>query len=145
MLILVSLIAMILLTILSMLSGNSLVGSFGSYSGDYTTIVNGTEATLELSGTEAFYIDPVLGAIIMFVGLAVLVGVAGINFLGSGLSDTSVRVITWVTFYGAIWGIFSVLAMNLIIAIELYGSLIYIALTFMYVIGVVQKIIGGNN
>lgn len=144
MLITISLIAIMLLTILSIISGNSLVGTSAGFEGTYVTVINGSQATLELESSEAFYIDPVLGAIIMFVALAILVGVAGFSFLGSGLSDTSVRIITWVTFYGAIWSIFSVLSMNLILQIELYGTWIYIGLTFCYVIGVAQKLRGDS-
>lgn len=145
MLITISLLAMIFITILSIISGNSFIGTTSGFEGSYTAIINGSEATLELESSELFYIDPVLGFIIMFVALGVLAGIAGFSFLGSGLSDSSVRIITWITFYGAIWGIFSVLAMNLIIAIELYGSLIYLGLTGCYVIGVVQKLVGSGN
>jgi len=145
MLITISLIAMIIITLLSIISGNSFIGNTGGFDTSATVIINGSTSTLDLEGSELFYIDPVLGFIIMFVAIGVLVGLLGFNVVGSGLSDTAIRVILWVTVHGAIWGLFSVLSMSLIVAIELYGSLIYIGLTGMYVFGVIQKLVGGND
>ena len=145
MLITISLIAMIIISLLSIISGNSFIGNTGGFDTSATAIINGSETTLDLEGSELFYIDPVLGFIIMFVAIGVLAGLIGFSFLGSGLSESSVRIILWVTVYGAIWGLFSVLSMSLIVAIELYGSLIYIGLTGMYVFGVIQKLVGGND
>lgn len=145
MLITISLVVLIIITLLSILSGNSFIGTPSSINSTYQTIINGTTTTLDVETNAVFYIDPVAGAIVIFVALGILVGFLGFNALGSGLNETATRIILWVTVYGALWGFFSVLSMNLIIEIELYGSLIYIGLTVMYAIGVIQKLIGGHN
>lgn len=87
-------------------------------------------------------IDSITGAlaiIVALVGLAVLVGV---QVFGSGISEQSVKTIIVITGYATLWGFFSFLSLNLIISIEVFGWIIYLILTIIYVIGVMGKISG---
>ena len=78
-----------------------------------------------------------LAIIIVLVAIAILVG---FNVLGSGISDEAAKIVILIIGYGSVWGFFSILAINLIIAIEIFGWSIYIFLTIMYAIGVLSKI-----
>lgn len=87
-------------------------------------------------------IDPLTGAISIIVVIATATALLGIQFLGSGLSDNSVRVLITVAIYASIWTILSLLAIPLIKGIEFFGTLIYVGLTIGYIIGVMEKISG---
>lgn len=85
-------------------------------------------------------IDEITGAIAIIIALVSIAVVVGIQILGSGISEQSVRTIIIVVGYATIWGIFSVLSLNLITSIEIFGTIIYLVLTIMYVIGVMNKL-----
>jgi len=87
-----------------------------------------------------FGINEITGAIAIIIIIIYLAVLLGIQIFGSGISEHSVRVVITLTSYLAIWGVFSVLSYNLIISIEIFGTLIYIFLTIMFVIGVINKI-----
>ena len=74
---------MFILTVFSWILGSSLTGVvLDSDVGGYL-IINGTKylyQSEEVAGT--FYIDPVVGAITMFVVIIALVAILGINILG---------------------------------------------------------------
>lgn len=133
------------LTILSLVLGSSLAGSIigGNYDSDL--IVNGTTTTIEFSGDEGiFAIDPTVATIAVFIVIIAIVAVLGIQVLGSGLSGESIKVIMACILYGALWGLLSVLAMPLILAIEIFGTIIYMILLIGYTVGVIQAITGGE-
>jgi len=90
-------------------------------------------------------IDPVVGLIVIFVVIVAIAAVLGIQILASGLSPESVRFIMNAILYFVIWTLLSTMCFNLIISIAIFGTLIYITLTIAYVIGVIQKIGGGND
>ena len=108
-------------------------------------LVNGTTSTFSTAGSSSFYIDPVLGAIVIIIGLIVLASVFSIRILGSGLSGTMSRFLIVAIAYTGLWGMMSVLASPLINAIGIYGSMVYIALTFAFITGIIQKYTGGDN
>ena len=133
------------LTIFSVVLGSNLSGSIleNVYDGDL--IVNGTTTTLEFSGDDMlFAIDPTVATIAVFAIIIAIVALLGIQFLGSGLSAESIRVIMACIMYGSVWGLLSLLAMPLILAIEVFGTIIYMALLIGYIVGVVQNIVGGE-
>lgn len=84
------------------------------------------------------------GIISFIIVIVVLASVVGINVVGSGLSDSSVRTITIGTAWGGMWLVFTVLSLPLMLSIEVFGVFIYVILTVLYVIGVYQKIGGGD-
>jgi len=90
-------------------------------------------------------IDPVQGLIVIFVVIIVIAAILGIQILASGLSPESIKFIMNAILYFGIWTLLSIPCFNLIISIEIFGTLIYISLTIAYVIGVIQKLSGGNN
>lgn len=131
------------LTFFSLLTGNSLIGSNTTAMGDSLITVDGVATTISYDpATEVFYIDPVLGFISLFVVFGSVAGIAGIQFLGSGLSDSAVRTVTWTIIYGSVWGLMSVLAIPLITGIALLGSIVYYIITFFYVFAVAKKLSG---
>jgi len=90
-----------------------------------------------------FEIDPILGAIGILTIIAIIGGILGIQIVGSGLSDWSVRLGIITLAYGGLWVLLTILSMPLIKSIEVFGSIIYISLTLGYVIGIIQKISEG--
>jgi len=128
---------MLILTLLSIVSG----GSFSSVNVDQTYIVNVNGTTSEYFISEAgFSIDAYSGAITWLVIIAAIGVAAGIGILGSGLSETSVNLLYKSIFYGVVWGILSIFPAGLIFQIELFGPIIYITLTIVYVIVVIMVI-----
>lgn len=82
--------------------------------------------------------DMTVGIIAIIIGATAL-GLIGINFIGSGLSDFSIKII-WngIVFYG-LWLVFSTLGFNFFSIIPFFGSLIWLGLTLVYSIGVFFK------
>ena len=91
----------------------------------------------------SFGINSISGAIAIISTLVVLAILAGVRILASGLSETSIRTIIIIVGYIGLWTVFSVLAINLIFAIELFGTLIYVGLTVLYAVGVLDKLSNG--
>jgi hypothetical protein len=142
----VSLAIMLILTLLSVVLGNDFIGSVIDTDIDGGSIVNGSSSTFSLTpSSSTFAIDSIQGAIAIILVIVVLATVIGIRIVASGLSDSSIKIITMGTTYFGLWALLSVLASSFIFAIETFGSLIYIVLTIVYVIGVVQKGISGGG
>ena len=134
------------LTIFSLVLGESLSGSMIKGTYESSTIVNGTVTTIEFGDTDLlFIIDPTVLGIAAFVIIAGIAALLGITFLGSGLSPESIKTIMACTLYGVIWILLSIFAMPLIISIEVFGVVIYTVLLIMYIVGVIQNITGGNT
>jgi len=134
-LLIISLGTIIILAVISTLTGKgSFVGGGNSY------LSEGTQTTWNLYSSEGIYIDQFEGAIIILIVVVMIICVIGLRIWNSGLSDTSIRTYTIIIFYASLWGIFSALAYDLIVAIETFGSFIYIFLTIIFVIGVFQKV-----
>lgn len=145
MLIAITLGIMLLLTLISIILGGSYIGSSFTATVDESLIVNGSTTTLEVVTSDySFAITELQGGLLILVVLITVAGLIGIRILGSGLSDASVRTITYVVFYGGLWTLLSLMSYSLIRSIEVFGTLIYIAMTLMYVIGVAQLLLGGS-
>ena len=135
----------ILLAFLSVIFGNSFIGSGSQLVYDNTLIINGTTSTLGSDPSDSWFnIDAITGLLVVITIITTVALVFGIQVVGSGLGDSTVRTITIITAFTGIYTVFSILAFNLITSIEVFGSLIYIGLTVMYVYGVAQKIAGGE-
>ncbi len=135
---------LLLITIFSVITGNV----FTSYSDvigvDGTVLVNGTATDFIVSDqTIIFQVDGLIGAMVMIVVLATLIAVIGLRVLASGLSETSVKTLRTSIAYGGLWGVLSVLSYGLIVSIQTFGSIIYVVLTLLFVIGVFIKL--GDN
>lgn len=144
MIIILTLVVLILLTFISVIFGNEFIGIPLEQELDFQVIVNGSVSTVKIEGeTMLFNIDPILGTIAIIIAIGVFSGLIGVRILGSGISETSVRIISIGVVHTGLWLMLSILAMPLIISIEVFGTIIYIALTLGYTIGVVQKISEG--
>lgn len=145
MLISLTLLVMVMLTILSVILGSSYAGASVEGVVDNNLILNGSTSTLEFPTADyVFQLDAVQGALVWLIVLTLIGGALGIRVLGSGLSEQSVKIISYCIAYGAVWAILSILAFNLIVTIATFGSMIYIFLTVGYTIGVIRKLSGGN-
>jgi len=140
MLIEISLTILIVISLFSVITGSSLkeIGIQSlTGSGDF----NETTSTFDISNINTtFYIDEFSGALVIIISIMIISTLIGLQIMGSGLSEQSVRIITIGISYFGIWTIFSVLSYQLIISIEIIGTLIYITLTIIFTIGIIQKI-----
>jgi len=104
-------------------------------------IYRNTVASNQLDETTAEWdITSSLGLIGVVVGVMALATFAGVSVLGSGISETSVSAIVKGTAYLLIWGVFSALAIALIMQIALFGPILYFILTLIYTLGIVNSI-----
>lgn len=140
-----TLVILVVLSIFSVILGNSFIGTNIETVIGNDLIINGTTTTVDLNAVATFSIDPFIGLTTVIVVLIVLAIAVGIQIIGSGLSPTSVRVIIIGTAYIGLWVLFSIIAEPLISSIEIFGALIYITLTMGYVYGVVQQFSGGGD
>jgi len=145
MLIGISLGILIVLTIFNIVVGSSFDEIiFGTY--DMDAVINGSDTSYTLDNLNIiFNINSLTGAIAIIIIVGLLCTILGIRILGSGISETSVRFLTTCVFYTGIWSLFSVLSYELIINIKVFGLLLYITLTIIFVLGVVQKLTSNNN
>lgn len=145
MLISITLLVLVVITLFSIIVGSSFTGNVIENVIDNELIVNGTGSSIGLDSSTLFNIDPVIGFTATIIVIVVLASVLGIQVVGSGLSPTTVRVMVIGISYTGVWIVFSLLAEPLISSIEIFGGLLYVSLTIGYVVGVVQKIAGGND
>ena len=145
----ITLAIMLMLVVFSIVLGNNPLGDLINVAIDNESIVDGVPVTYVVTGEDVlFFIDTValtnagIAIIVAIIGVALI---TGIQVLGSGLSASSVRIIIMLTGYVGLWFAISILAFNLIIEIEIFGSIIYVILTTGYAIGAVQKISGGGD
>ena len=137
---------LMIITILSIISGNSFIGIIVENVVDNELIVNGSTTSLEIPIEDiAFGLDPITGGLALITTLAVLGAIITIQVLGSGMSDNGSKIIMVSVFYGGIWVILSLVSYPMIVSIEIFGVLLYLILTILYAIGVVGKYFGGGS
>lgn len=88
----------------------------------------------------SFGFDPVLGLIGIVIGIVAVASITGIQVLGSGLQEQSVKTITVSILYGSLWAIFSIFSSPFFLSIAIFGALFWCGLTILYVLGIWQKI-----
>ncbi len=149
MLIGMSLMVMIVISLLSLVIGNNFVSGLTSIGVDNEALVDGVSNTFEVLEQDILFgIDTsvlIVSAIALLTAVILVAVGTGVSFLASGLNPQSSRIIVIITAYIGIWTALSVLAFNLIIEIEIFGSVIYISLTLVYIIGVAKNMSGGND
>jgi len=148
MLIGLSLMIIIILGFLSLMFGNDYLSSTENVGIDNTSLVNGSITTYFVeTETVLFEIDTsvfIVAGIILLTTLLIIAGISGIQVVGSGLNSSSVRIIIMTTTYIGIWFSLTAITINLISSIQVFGSMIYIGITLMYVVGVIQKLSGSE-
>lgn len=139
-LILVSIAVLMVFMLFHVFVGNSiLAGAPTSITLETEQSLNGSVSEVALQGgVFDFYIDPTLGAIVLFTTVIAILVIAGITVVGTGLSTSN--AIAWTGVYLGLWALISVVGSGFIRSIDVFGWLIYLMITFMYVIGVVQNL-----
>ena len=149
MMLILSLGILVVLSMFSLILGNDFIAGIANIAIDNEALVDGVSSTFEVIGQDViFSIDTtslIISGISLITTVIVVAGILGVSVLGSGLNPQSSRIIVLITAYVGIWLTLSILAFNLIVSIEIFGSVIYITLTLAYAVGVVQKISGGND
>ena len=121
-----------------------------AYSGSISDIASGGNQTLTGEEQEItqemedaiFDINMVSGMVSLIIGLVAVGVLAGVQVLGSGLSEYSVKLIhKSVTYYG-LWGVFSALSFTLFSGIPTFGLFIWLGLTLVYSLGFFQTLDG---
>lgn len=146
MLIGITLTILVVITLFSIISGNSFIAVLTQNIIDNSVIVNGSTTSLEIQLSDAtFGLDPITGGIALITALAFIGGAITVQVVGTGLSDNGSRIIMISLFYGGLWFLLSIIASPLIISIQEFGLLIYVSLTLLYAIGVVSKYFGAGG
>jgi len=102
--------------------------------------LDGTESELEIEGGSLNIDFTMSVGLIVIIISAIALGLIGINVLGSGLSDNSVKIIWNGIIYYGLWGIFSALGFNVFTLIPVgFGLLIWFILTMVYSLGVFHQ------
>lgn len=92
----------------------------------------------------SFNIDDAKYGMSFLIAIITATTLMGLQILGSGLNDTVVRNATLIIMYVAIWTVLSVLSWELLMSNVVVGSIIFLILTMLYMIGVSSKLAGGD-
>lgn len=111
------------------------------FNGSLTTYIVEQETALFEIDTSVF----IVAGIALLITLGFVAGITGIQILSSGLSPASVKIIIMVASYTGLWYALSAICINLIASIQIFGSIIYIGITLMYIVGIFQNLSGGND
>jgi len=144
-LMLIPLTIMIFLMVISLTySTTTMIGNYSSESGGEIVIDNETGSVdIPEAGEHEFNLGGAQGALVLLI-IAIAVGTAsGIRILGSGLSDYSQALLFKSIALMGLWAILTVFTFDLIFTNEIIGSIIWILLTIMFVLGFVSS--SGNN
>lgn len=134
---------LVILSFIVLTFGNSFSFYSDTNTIDSVITVNGTIQEFSSIYSLNFGISIQEGILSIIIGLSVVVGLIGIQLVGSGLSDESVRILTIIIVFVGLWMFLSSFTYELFTMIE-YFWLIYWFFTFLYVFGVIEKIAGGN-
>jgi len=88
----------------------------------------------------SYVLDNFWLAIGIIIAIAIVVIALGITLFSSGLKEISIKMSASIILYISVWIFVSVYSFYYIINIEIFGILIYIVLTFMYTLGVINQI-----
>lgn len=116
--------------------------TFDQFANTTGTVGEDTQTVAGYDLTAGFDVEN--GVLALIIGLIALGAVAGIQVVGSGLSDFSVSVIYKSIAFYAIWGLLSAFGLDALTAIPIFGWLLYFILTIVYSAGIIQQI-GGVN
>lgn len=149
MLVEISLMILIVITLFSVILGRDFISGIANISIDNEALIDDIPSTFVVVGQDVlFTIDTstlVIAGISLIVAIIIVATITGITVLGSGLNPQSAKIIIILSGYIGIWSVLTALSFNLIIEIEIFGSIIYVGLTITYVVGVIQKISGSSE
>lgn len=146
-LIMIPLSILLILSAITFVSGGYLSSGTVDVQDGGTINVNGSAGTVNVpnAGEQSFYIWGLEGAIVILVAAMALAIVSGITVFGSGLGEGAQRMIFLTTALFGLWICLSVINTQLILSIGVAGSLLWLLLTIMYVLGFVQTFMGGDS
>lgn len=84
-----------------------------------------------------FYVLIVAVSSIMVIGI-----IAGTNVMGSGLNDSSTKMVMKVLAFITLWIVLSLFTITFLSPLEDFGNLLWLLLTICYAIGFLEKIVG---
>lgn len=126
----------------------NLTSDYSSDSINGTFTEGGEEKSLAIEGNEyEFEINETQGILTIIIAVSIIGSIIGIRVLGSGLSETTIKILYNTIFFYGIWGLFSVYALEWFLLIPVVGWLFYGALTGILSFGIIQQIngTGGND
>lgn len=138
------------LTILGMLTIFQMIGGaialYNASAGVTASgIVNSTVTDFTVNNnTYIFSFDLTTGMIAILITISLL-AVIGLSIFGSGLNDTSSHLLITITAYVGVWGLMTFLTFNLFLEIPIFGIFIYLTLTVLYSVGVIQSVTGSSS
>lgn len=109
---------------------------------DYCIIGTSTSGLWTL-GSVTLPITTGQGIMLGFVSIVTAIGLIGIRVFGTGL-EYGLEIIKGVV-YLALWGILSIIAQPMLSAIFFIGTIFYLGLTVMYLLGFVTSLGGGSG
>jgi len=84
--------------------------------------------------------------VIVLLAIGFVLALVGLKVMGSGLSDSSVKIIITATIYIVLWAILSVYSLNLLVLLPMgIGNLLYSFLTVLYAIGCFMQLKNGGS
>lgn len=116
---------------------NNVTGTYLTYN-----TPNGVNYDFNVLG---FNMGSSLGVIGLVVAIIALATIAGLKILGSGVGEFSVQTIVVATSFVSLWALFSLMSMNLITQIPIFGVPFYFFITIMYAIGIFSSISAGGT
>jgi len=132
----IALIPLVVLSLISVLLGGNFTAIEVAYLKYSYKKIKFTENTV------VFEINEIAFGISFLVLITTAVIIAGFQFLGSGLSNTSIKIMLVLVVYIALWTVLSILSLELLFLNKLIGSVIYTFLCLIYIIGVGQVLSG---
>lgn len=136
---------LILLTFISIFTGNDFMTISIEESYNYYITINGTTGDILFEGVGDLGLDPLIQAIIWISVIGLIGIISSISLFGSGFNEGGGRWMVGIIFFVAIWLMFSTFPLPLIMAIEGVGFFIYLFLTIIYAVDVIIFLMGGGD
>lgn len=133
----IAIIPLLILSIISVLFGKELTGLDIKY-----YVYDAVDQDIDSKTIKFNILDDVKEGLSILISLIVVVGLLGINILGSGLTGEATKIMSTLILYIGIWCILTILSWDFIFANDIIGFLIYIFFAIFYVIGVANMLRG---
>lgn len=138
---------LIMIVIINFIGGDTLSGDGFAVNTTGDSTINGTTTTYEAQGGGIFSFDLFSGdgLLITLIALGAVGIVAGIQLFGSGLSETSQRMIVLSVGFLGLWGALTIMAKDVILeGTGWFGIVLYLILTIIYGIGFLFQFTGSD-
>jgi len=139
---------LLMIVVINFIGGNTLSGDGFAVNTTGDATINGTTTTYESQGGGVFSFDLFSGdgILVTMIALGAVGIVAGIQLFGSGLSETSQRMIVLSVAFLGLWGALSIMAKDTITeGTGWFGIILYLVLTIIYGIGFAFMFTGSDS